>query len=145
MDREFRVIRRTLPSGRAAYVIYQVCYDGQGAVEQVSADPVSPYRETVEELRADLERMRHALELPILMEEEVLDSLEISGATAYGRWFRAQIGQKSLDDEPVVSTSVSPDEQLREERRRMEEVAEVFAEKRRKEPSFGVTAEVDDT
>lgn len=137
MDREFRVIRKESPSGRAAYVLYQVHCDDRGAIQLVSADPASPCRETIAELKEDLERMRRALDLPVLMEGEVLDSLEISGANAYGRWLREQIGDEPLDDEPPLTPLVSPDARLREEQRRMEEAAETFAEKRRNDPSWG--------
>lgn len=137
MNRIFRVIRRDSPSGRAAYVIYQVHYDEQGAVQLVSADPVSPCRDTLAELRDDLERMQQALELPALQMGDVLDSLEASGATAYGRWIREQIMDSSSEDATPVATTGPHDEMVRAERRKLEMIAENFAEKRRNDPSFG--------
>lgn len=141
MNRFFRVLRKVSPSGKAAYVIYQVYYDEQGAIGLVSADPASPYRETIEELREDLERMQQALDLPVLPVEDVLDSLETSGASAYGRWIREQVAPQ--DDTPLA-TPVSHQELACSERRRLEALADVFAEKRRSDPYFDLTPEPGD-
>ncbi len=141
MNRFYRVIRQDSPLGRASYVLYQVCYDEQGNIQQVSTDAASPCRDTIDELREDLERMRQALELPVLSGEDVLDSLESSGASAYGRWIREQIAPQ--DDTPLA-TPVSHQELDCFERRRLEALADVFAEKRRNEPSFGLAADTDD-
>ncbi len=145
MDREFRVIRQDSPSGRASYVLYQVCYDGQGNIRQVSADAASPCRDTIDELREDLERMRQALELPVLSREGVLDSLETSGASAYGRWMREQIIEPSAEAGTPLAKAVSHGELACSELRRLEALADIFAEKRRKDPAFGLAADsVDD-
>jgi hypothetical protein len=137
MNRFYRVIRQDSPSGRASYVLYQVSYDGQGNIRQVSADAVSPSRDTIDELREDLERMRQALELPVLSAEGVLDSLETSGASAYGRWMREQIMDPSAEADTPLVTTVSHGELVCSEQRRLEALAEIFAEKRRNDPSFG--------
>jgi hypothetical protein len=144
MNRFYRVIRKDSASGKTAYVLYQVYFDDRGVLQLVSADPASPHRETIEELREDLERMRQALELPVLPVEEVLDSLETSGASAYGRWIREQIADTSPETAPPAATVVSQAELARAEQRQRESIANAFAEKRRSDPYFDLRPESDD-
>ena len=141
MSKFYRVIRQDSPVGGESYVLYQVCYDEQGNIRQVSVDAASPCRDTIDELREDLERMRQALELPVLSGEDVLDSLESSGASAYGRWIREQV---ALHDDTPLATPVSHQELACSERRRLVALADVFAEKRRNDPSFVLGAGSDD-
>lgn len=143
MNRCYRVIRKDSPSGKTNYELYQVYYDERGMIQLISADPVSPHRETIEELREDLERMRQALELPVLPMEDVLDSLETSSASAYGRWIREQIADTSPEAVPAA-TVVSHEERARAEQRQRESIADAFAEKRRTDPYFDLKPESDD-
>jgi hypothetical protein len=144
MNRYYRVIRKESPSGGKSYVLYQVHYDENGGIQLVSADPASPHRNTVEELREDLERMSQALELPVLPEEEVMDSLETSGASAYGRWIREQIADSCPEADTRATAPMPRAEQARVEQQRMEAIAATFAEKRRSDPYFDLPAESDD-
>lgn len=128
MDRQYRVINKKEPSGESVYVVYQVCYDEQGTVQLVSADPVSPSRETLEELRDDLERIRQALELPVLAGDLVLNSVETSAASVYGTWLGEQLRDCTVQEPPGVTRGAVPPNS----RELPETVAERFAAERRK-------------
>ena len=45
--------------------IYEVYYDENGKANAWSQDPMDPYGESLEELKADLKRMMMALERPL--------------------------------------------------------------------------------
>jgi len=137
MNRFYRVVKMDVPSGERGYVIYQVYYDEQGSVELVSTDPVSPCRNTVAELEEDLERIRQALDLPVLEMGDVLSSLETSGARAYGEWLREQIEVSADDTGSTAETKVSHEEMVQTQHRKLEMIAAKFAEKRRQDPTYG--------
>lgn len=52
----FRVARRTL-DGETSYGIHEIYYGSDGVIRFWTSDPVDPFGETVDELRADLTRM----------------------------------------------------------------------------------------
>lgn len=137
MNRNYRVIRKDEPSGETSFVIYQVHYDGQDAIKRVSSDPASPSRGSMDELRNDLDRIRQALDLPVLDAEDVLNSLETSGATAYGNLIREQIGQACGETGRSDATEISHEELTHTQQRKLEEIAAAFAEKVRIDPNFG--------
>jgi len=134
MDRFYRVVKMDVPSGERGYVIYQVYYDEQGNVELVSTDPVSPCRDTIAELEEDLGRIRQALDLPVLEMEDVLSSLEKSGARAYGEWIREQIEDSADETGSPVETKVSHEGVVQTQQQKLEMIAAKFAEKRRNDP-----------
>ncbi|NVN93020.1 MAG: hypothetical protein HXX11_20830 [Desulfuromonadales bacterium] len=138
MNRHYRVIKKEQPSGETAYVIYQVHYDGQGTIQSVSTDPVSPFRETITDLQNDLEGMRQALDLPVLEAEDVLNLVEASGAVAYGNMIREQILETSDKADCPVASRVSHEDVAQTQQRKLEEIAATFAEKLRDDPAFGL-------
>lgn len=138
MNRHYRVIRMESSTGDATYVMYQICYDDQGTIRLVSTDPASPSRKTLSELRDDLEQMRLALEQPVLEEEDVLNAVESSNATAYGAWLREQVLDPPHPDVPPPEVTVSHAGTSQIQQRTLEKMAELFAEKVRNDPSFGL-------
>jgi hypothetical protein len=48
------------------YAIHEVYYDDDGSIRGMTQDAVSPYGDTPEELKDDLERMLEAISKPIL-------------------------------------------------------------------------------
>jgi len=60
----YRVLKKTLDEGEV-YEIHEVYYKGN-AIHMWSEDPISPYGESLEELKKDLQYQLEALELPIL-------------------------------------------------------------------------------
>ena len=62
MTWNYRVVRDT----DGAFSIREAYYDNEGRVEAITEEGIGPYGDTVEELRADYERMREAFEKPVL-------------------------------------------------------------------------------
>lgn len=54
--------------------IYEVYYDTDGSINNVSAAPMEPYGETVEELKRDMDAMNAAFDKPVLSFVDVVDS-----------------------------------------------------------------------
>jgi hypothetical protein len=52
-------------NNKGNFGIYEVYYDENGNANAWSQDPMEPYGESLEELRADLKRMLMALERPL--------------------------------------------------------------------------------
>lgn len=52
------------------YNVHEVFYDDNGNIESWTTEPISPYGDTLEELKNTLEKMLEALEKPILQEDE---------------------------------------------------------------------------
>ena len=75
MSWNYRVIRRTHERGPDTFGIHEVYYDNEDKPNACTVDPVSPYGETLEELKSDLDRMWKALEKPAL-DYSYFDDLE---------------------------------------------------------------------
>ncbi len=63
-------MRRLGRDGDPYYGIHEVYYDDSGKVEGYTDDAVSPFGETEEELRRDIERMMRAFQHPVLDYDE---------------------------------------------------------------------------
>ena len=63
----YRVVERD-----DTFAIYEAYYDDAGTVISITAEPVAPLGESLEELRADLEHYRRALDAPVLRYEDVV-------------------------------------------------------------------------
>lgn len=48
------------------YGVYSVYYDAEGKIDVWSVGPNVPYGESLDEMRADLDRMREAFDKPVL-------------------------------------------------------------------------------
>lgn len=59
-----------------SYGIREVHYEDDGTISAWTVDDMSPYGETPEELRQDLERMLACCDKPVLDEREELKKLE---------------------------------------------------------------------
>lgn len=67
----YRVVERDF-DGEKALTIHECFYDPQGAVTAWSANPIAPQGEDdVTSLRADLDLMLKALDLPVLQYDEL--------------------------------------------------------------------------
>jgi hypothetical protein len=55
------------------YAIYEIYYDDEGNIALFTEDPVYPMGESLDELRGDLEYLRHALTQPVLKYEEITE------------------------------------------------------------------------
>jgi methionyl-tRNA formyltransferase len=65
-----RVIRREDPkTGETYYQIHEVYYDDDGKINGWTKLPISPYAESTDELRQELQRFMEALNKPILRED----------------------------------------------------------------------------
>jgi hypothetical protein len=53
------------------YQLYEVYYDDDGKIEDMTEDSMHPYGESVEELQNDLEYMMEALKQPVLDMKEL--------------------------------------------------------------------------
>ena len=65
MDWNYRVVRHTDPSGREWYAFHEVYYR-DGKIATITEEPICPSAETIEELKADFERMKEAFDKPVL-------------------------------------------------------------------------------
>lgn len=54
------------------FAIYEASYDDAGNVTGMTAEPVAPMGESLEELRADLEHYLKALAAPLLHYEDIV-------------------------------------------------------------------------
>lgn len=71
-----RVMRQHFDgTDEVTYGIREVFYNDDGSIDGWTAEPIDPHGETVEELRADLERMLACLDRPVLDEVEELARL----------------------------------------------------------------------
>ena len=64
MTWNYRVVRRIV-GGEVTFGIHEVYYDGDRP-KTTTECPIDPYGETLEELKDDLDRMREALDKPVL-------------------------------------------------------------------------------
>lgn len=71
MSWNHRVIEFVDPDdGRPWFQIHEVYYDDQGRPEAYTENPVPVYGDTIDEMRTTLERMRLALDQPVLRERD---------------------------------------------------------------------------
>lgn len=61
--------------------IYEVYYDDDGSICNISAEPMEPYGETVEELKRDVAAMNAAFDKPVLSFVDVVDSFDSAEET----------------------------------------------------------------
>lgn len=54
--------------------IYEVYYDDDGGINNISAAPMEPYGETVEDLKWDMDAMNAAFDKPVLSFTDVVSS-----------------------------------------------------------------------
>ncbi|MCG3212450.1 MAG: hypothetical protein FOGNACKC_06120 [Anaerolineae bacterium] len=62
----YRIVERD-----GIFAIYEVYYDAAGNVTSITAEPVAPMGESLDELRADLEKQCQALDKPVLRYEDI--------------------------------------------------------------------------
>jgi YD repeat-containing protein len=70
MSWNHRVVSYTDAEGTTHFGIHEVYYDESGRPTMYTESAMSPYGESLEELRIDLERMRAALEEPVLTDDD---------------------------------------------------------------------------
>jgi len=68
---DYRVVRKNVYMGKTIspevqYAIYETYYNDEGEPTMITTDYMSPYGETPEELKSDLEKMVAALDKPVL-------------------------------------------------------------------------------
>ena len=74
----YRVLRRVIQplpgvnsSPEDEYGIYEAYYDSTGKIHSISKDPMFPLGDTLDELKANLERMKRAFKSPVLDYEKL--------------------------------------------------------------------------
>jgi hypothetical protein len=89
----YRVVRKDVYLGKTIaeevqFAIHETYYNDEGVPTAITTDPMKPYGETVEELRADLERMCKALGKSVLNWEDFgskeTQSKEVKNVQALG-------------------------------------------------------------
>lgn len=66
----YRVLKHTPEKGHTYYAIHEVYYADDGATNGHTENAVWPVGETIEELRADINRMLLALDRPVIKATE---------------------------------------------------------------------------
>jgi hypothetical protein len=66
MSWNYRVMVRTWPGGEKTYGIYEVYYDKRSKAEASTVEGMSPYGDTLAELKADFALMKKAFSAPVL-------------------------------------------------------------------------------
>jgi hypothetical protein len=66
-----RIVRRVYDSGEASYGIHEAFYDYEDRVRAITADPVGPEGETLEELRESYVELAEAFGRPVLDHDKI--------------------------------------------------------------------------
>lgn len=66
MTWNYRIVKTAFEQGDR-YAIHEVYYDAHGNPTSRTAEPCCPIGETLEELRAEMERYQKAMEKPVLI------------------------------------------------------------------------------
>jgi hypothetical protein len=66
MTWNYRVIKSHLPNGEEEFGIHEVYYDENGNPSMTTERAIAAYGETLDELRADVQRQLEALSKPVL-------------------------------------------------------------------------------
>lgn len=79
MSWNYRIVSTPYPSEdheiSRTFEVHEVYYDAEGSVCAVTERNVSPFGETEEELRADMENYKKAFDKPVLRMEDIDDDI----------------------------------------------------------------------